>query len=71
MHVHVHVHVHAHVHVHLQSIFQFVPRFGGGPWRGRGRSAAQAYAQAAALPGLSPALADYARERLNALQAGS
>lgn len=38
---------------------------------GRGRSAAQAYAQAAALPGLSPALADYARERLNALQAGS
>ncbi|ERS87438.1 MSHA biogenesis protein MshN [Marinobacter sp. C1S70] len=38
---------------------------------GRSRSAVQAYAQAAALPGLSPALADYARERLNALQAGS
>ena len=43
MHVHVHVHVHAHVHVHLQSIFQFVPRFGGGPWRGRGRSAADGW----------------------------
>ncbi|MGC8120933.1 tetratricopeptide repeat protein [Marinobacter sp. VGCF2001] len=38
---------------------------------GRARSAIQAYAQAASLPGLSPALADYARERLNALQAGS
>jgi len=38
---------------------------------GRTRSAVQAYAQAATLPGLSPSLADYARQRLNALQAGS
>ncbi|WP_291829576.1 tetratricopeptide repeat protein [Marinobacter sp.] len=38
---------------------------------GRHRSAVQAYAQAASMPGLAPSLADYARERLNALQAGS
>jgi|SRR5690554_113646 len=38
---------------------------------GRTRSAVQAYAQAATLPGLSPSLTDYARQRLNALQAGS
>jgi MSHA biogenesis protein MshN len=38
---------------------------------GRTRSAAQAYAQAVALPDLSPSLADYAQQRLNVLQAGS
>jgi len=38
---------------------------------GRINSAVRAYAQAAVLPGLAPSLADYARERLNALQAGS
>ncbi len=38
---------------------------------GRYRSAVQAYAQAMTMPGLSASLADYARERLNALQAGS
>ncbi|GGC83634.1 MSHA biogenesis protein MshN [Marinobacter halophilus] len=38
---------------------------------GRNRSAVQAYAQATAMPGLSASLADYARERLLALQAGS
>lgn len=38
---------------------------------GRNRSAVQAYAQAMAMPGLSASLADYARERLLALQAGS
>ncbi|OAN87554.1 hypothetical protein A8B84_15295 [Marinobacter sp. EhC06] len=33
-------------------------------------SAVRAYSQAAQLPGLSPSLADYVRERLKALQAG-
>lgn len=33
-------------------------------------SAARAYTQAAQLPGLSPSLADYVRERLRSLQAG-
>lgn len=33
-------------------------------------SAVRAYAQAAQLPGLSPSLADYVRERLRSLQAG-
>lgn len=33
-------------------------------------SAVRAYSQAAQLPGLSPSLADYVRERLRALQAG-
>ena len=38
---------------------------------GRSRSAVQAYAQAMNMPGLTASLADYARERLLALQAGS
>lgn len=38
---------------------------------GRIRSALQAYAQAMNMPGLTASLADYARERLLALQAGS
>ncbi|WP_240616601.1 MSHA biogenesis protein MshN [Marinobacter fuscus] len=38
---------------------------------GRAEGASKAYAQAAALPGLAPALADYAWERIHALQAGS
>ena len=38
---------------------------------GRFNSAARAYAQAVVLPGLSPSLVDYARERLNALRAES
>lgn len=38
---------------------------------GRHRSAVQAYAQAMNMPGLTASLADYARERLLALQAGS
>ena len=33
-------------------------------------SAVRAYSQAAQLPGLSPSLADYVRERLKSLQAG-
>ncbi|MCG7201396.1 tetratricopeptide repeat protein [Marinobacter pelagius] len=38
--------------------------------QGKAASAQRAYAQAAALPGLSPSLADYVRERLKQLQAG-
>ncbi|MBZ2170201.1 tetratricopeptide repeat protein [Marinobacter sp. F4216] len=38
--------------------------------RGELASAARAYGQAAQLPGLSPSLADYVRERLETLQAG-
>jgi MSHA biogenesis protein MshN len=37
---------------------------------GKPDSAARAYTQAAQLPGLSPSLADYVRERLRSLQAG-
>lgn len=37
---------------------------------GQIRSAIRAYGQAAALPGLSPVLADFVRERLQTLQAG-
>lgn len=37
---------------------------------GETSSAVRAYSQAAQLPGLSPSLADYVRERLKALQAG-
>lgn len=37
---------------------------------GEFNSAVRAYSQAAQLPGLSPSLADYVRERLRALQAG-
>jgi len=37
---------------------------------GKAASAERAYTQAAALPGLSPSLADYVRERLKQLQAG-
>ena len=37
---------------------------------GETNSAVRAYSQAAQLPGLSPSLADYVRERLKALQAG-
>ncbi|MBD3639898.1 MAG: hypothetical protein HUJ18_02790 [Marinobacter sp.] len=38
--------------------------------QGKATSAARAYSQAAALPGLSSSLADYVRERLKQLQAG-
>nr|BBJ02772.1 hypothetical protein YBY_06200 [Marinobacter nauticus] len=38
---------------------------------GRNRSALQAYTQAAAMPGLSASLADYARQRISVLQAES
>ena len=38
---------------------------------GQTKSAARAYVQAAAMPGLSERLAIYARQRLQALQAGS
>lgn len=38
--------------------------------RGEVGGAVKAYAQAAQLPGLSPSLADYVRDRLNTLQAG-
>ncbi|MGP9833820.1 tetratricopeptide repeat protein [Marinobacter sp. NSM] len=38
---------------------------------GRNRSALQAYAQAAVMPGLSASLADYARQRISVLQAES
>jgi MSHA biogenesis protein MshN len=38
---------------------------------GRNRSALQAYTQAAAMPGMSASLADYARQRISVLQAES
>ncbi|MFO7530443.1 MAG: MSHA biogenesis protein MshN [Marinobacter sp.] len=38
--------------------------------QGKAASAERAYTQAAVLPGLSPSLADYVRERLKQLQAG-